>query len=172
MFSSESAIYFPADSEDSKLSASPTSKVPEGTDWSIHDFYNTVCLGHESAPNYYLSHNTLSDALYVISQEQQQKYTQSQDDENESVPDLLADNRKSTSDESDIDQHDGAVTPPPILIESLCTTTSQASSFRTIEPKIRSLKKSFMNSFRKQHNHHYLHSNSSSLRFLNFFKRK
>ncbi|CEG82338.1 hypothetical protein RMATCC62417_16419 [Rhizopus microsporus] len=51
-------ITFPSATNISKLSASPTTKIPEATDWILQDFYNTVTLSKESP-------SLLTDALII-----------------------------------------------------------------------------------------------------------
>lgn len=43
-------IQFPSASEKSKLSANPTTKIPQATDWIFQDFFNTM-LEHHSFNN-------------------------------------------------------------------------------------------------------------------------
>ncbi|KAI8887241.1 hypothetical protein K501DRAFT_268999 [Backusella circina FSU 941] len=109
-------IYFTFDTQQSKLSAPLSTKVPEQTDWHVSDFHQTVTSGynfdHWYTPSYNTSdapHEALLDVLSLIEQKQK-KYNECWRSEHEdsvissSLPEL--DEGQSDDDDSIITNSD------------------------------------------------------------------
>lgn len=129
-------ITFPSASNQSKLSACPTTKIPQATDWIFQDFFHTMMMDGNQDQH-------VSPSIQISELFPQEKYFMSScsDEWPVECPDL--DNSKSDDDDELEEAMDRGVTSDfstwmnvaPVLIESnisSCTTesTEEVTSFR------------------------------------------
>lgn len=132
-------IHFPSASNQSKLSACPTTKVPQGTDWIYQDFFNQMLNNDNSIQQIFPSINaetTFSEGLHAVASKSSLEWdsyidysfcpTTITDDDQRSLPDL------DNSDEEDpigtSSEFSEILDVAPVLIEStisLCTTSTE-----------------------------------------------
>jgi hypothetical protein len=127
---SDTLITFPSASNQSKLSACPTTKIPQAADWIFQDFFYNMM---DSNQDHYLS-----PSVQILELFPQEKHFITSSTFSDECPDLV-DNSKSDDEE----EEDEGVTldwlnMAPVLIESnisSCTTesTEEVVSFRNMD---------------------------------------
>ncbi|KAG2212277.1 hypothetical protein INT47_001636 [Mucor saturninus] len=181
------SIHFPPASKHSKLSACPTTKVPQGTDWIYQDCFNQM-LHDNSIQHVYPTGTTFSEGLNAVARKSSFEWDGHIDysfcathDEESSLPDL------DNSDEEDpigtSSEFSEMFDVAPVLIESSCTTSTeyplsfrensdtiitQALKKRKSTSSFRSLK-SFISVFSTSKK---LKLDASPTRLFQFFKRR
>ena len=148
------SINFPSASKISKLSACPTTKIPQGTDWIYQDIFNTV-IDTTNSPSIQLYSRcdekaSFSEALFQVSNDEVSNHwdncidytycptsmTSSMTMDEMSLPSLDSGDEEEDEFNSMLDESDFSLymNVAPVLIESnisSCTTsTEDAMSFR------------------------------------------
>lgn len=178
------SIHFPPASNHSKLSACPTTKLPQGTDWIYQDFFSQML--HEDSIQHFYS-TRFSEGLNAVVRKSSFEWDSHIDytfcptnDEESSLPDLdNSDEEDPIGTSSDFSEMFDVA---PVLIESSCTTSTEYPlSFRENTDTKQALKKrKSTSSFRSLKSFISVFSTSKKLklddasptRLFQFFKRR